>query len=71
MLSPNEIASHFPHMPAIPPIAFTIEKSEIFYECPVIPDKKKMLSYVLLGFIYYLSSAGMNRFQLLKTYPCN
>jgi hypothetical protein len=58
-------------MPAIPPIPFTMEKSEIFYECPVIPDKKKILSSEPLGFICYLSSAGMNRFQLLKTYPCN
>jgi hypothetical protein len=58
-------------MPAIPPIPFTMEKSEIFNEYLVIPDKKKVLSYVLLGFINYLSSAGMNRFQLLKTYPCN
>ena len=44
-----------------------MEKSEIFYECPVIPDKKKMLSSEALGIICYLSSAGMNRFQLLKT----
>tara|TARA_Y100000758_G_C15671414_1_gene282250 strand:+ start:33 stop:170 length:138 start_codon:yes stop_codon:yes gene_type:complete len=31
-------------MPAIPPIPFTIEKSEIFYEYQAIPDKKKMHS---------------------------